>query len=324
MLLLQEQALSAHIGFHGIPLNSRTHCVILRENTIPYSGHLTVMRPAQWLICAKALAVGPERVTKSVSVKPISRTTVTLSAKVFVKMSLAQTLLILGVVIAEAVSNSFMEMSEHYQLTCSRSAVQRSKLTPSWPGCLQERYQYRRLGYHGRAKKEQILESPSFPAPALPNGFAFKKRDVCYSANPLPYVAGLLTLAQSQLECDFTHGIAYVGPTAENIQHLRDEGGKMCVAESNTCARVSYLNQSGLFFCNYVWWTKTLLTHNSWHWHYYPAQNTEKLAIQCDDLVPTAKNLFDYCQVADYYTFGIVNNATQGANYYVRIAGQTI
>ncbi|KAL2696037.1 hypothetical protein AAEP93_003337 [Penicillium crustosum] len=60
----------------------------------------------------------------------------------------------------------------------------------------------------------EILESPNFPAPALPKGVSTKRRDAL-------------------LECDFTNGIAFVGPTAENIKHLQIEQKKMCVAEPN-------------------------------------------------------------------------------------------
>lgn len=111
--------------------------------------------------------------------------------------------------------------------------------------------EHRHFGYlSSTQRKGQILESPNFPAPALPKGVSTKRRDVCYLA--LRSFVRFTYSTEALLECDFTNGIAYVGPTAENIKHLQIEQKKMCVAEPNHCARVSYLDQSGLFFCNYV------------------------------------------------------------------------
>lgn len=57
---------------------------------------------------------------------------------------------------------------------------------------------------------------------------------------------------QEKPTCYYARGVAYVQPTADNIQHLLDVGEDDCTAEANDCVRVSYLDQSGLFFCNYV------------------------------------------------------------------------
>ncbi|KAI2787003.1 hypothetical protein POX_f07356 [Penicillium oxalicum] len=128
------------------------------------------------------------------------------------------------------------------------------------------------------------LTPPHYAAPSLPAGIDTDEQPTCY----------------------YARGIAYVQPTVNNIQHLLDVGEQNCTAEANDCVRVSYLNQSGLFFCNH---------------------NAAMITTKCQNLINLAYKLHYSCQISNYYTFGIVGgtvqNGSDSVGYYLRIGGET-
>ncbi|CAP79386.1 Pc17g00990, partial [Penicillium rubens Wisconsin 54-1255] len=52
--------------------------------------------------------------------------------------------------------------------------------------------------------------------------------------------------------CVYSHGIAYMDATTENIDHLSKVSETSCNVDAGNCHRLSYANLSGIFLCNYV------------------------------------------------------------------------
>ncbi|KAE8396781.1 hypothetical protein BDV37DRAFT_289991 [Aspergillus pseudonomiae] len=129
---------------------------------------------------------------------------------------------------------------------------------------------YGAAAYPGVRRTSTILNSPNFPAPALEERGLPGKRGV---GKPI---------------CDFTRGLAYIEPTDVNINHLRDAKDTYCGAEAGNCARVSYLNSSSIFFCNY---------------------NTNRIYTKCGNLIEPALAIYEDCRLASRYTYGYLSGA---------------
>ncbi|KAE8371275.1 hypothetical protein BDV26DRAFT_298939 [Aspergillus bertholletiae] len=135
-----------------------------------------------------------------------------------------------------------------------------------------------------------VLDSPNFPAPALEGTAAPGKR------------------AFESLKCDFSHGLAYIDPTAVNIDHLRDEKDAYCLARAGNCARLSYLNDSSIWFCNY---------------------NLDHISTKCENLIKPAQTVYQSCQIASQYTYGylrskIWNGTESEVDYYLLIGPELL
>ncbi|KAJ5626377.1 hypothetical protein N7510_002686 [Penicillium lagena] len=124
--------------------------------------------------------------------------------------------------------------------------------------------------------------SPTFPVPRLPDGVVINTEPNCF----------------------YERGLAYMNSTTENIDHLRAVSDDTCGVDAGDCIRVSYTNQSGIFLCNY---------------------NSHRISTDCGKLVPLATELQQTCQIDDFYTFGIIRGSFQNhsdrIDYYLTIAG---
>ncbi|OQE71294.1 hypothetical protein PENNAL_c0108G06761 [Penicillium nalgiovense] len=110
--------------------------------------------------------------------------------------------------------------------------------------------------------------------------------------------------AEPATNCEWTYGVAYTKVIREdNLDHLKDVKDSMCVASPNSCTRVAYLDESGIFFCN---------------------DNHQPIITECENLIDPVKKLSEACTYGDHYTFGVldgkIKNGTAEVSYHLRIA----
>lgn len=115
--------------------------------------------------------------------------------------------------------------------------------------------------------------------------------------------------------------------TKKNNINDRLEGVKdsTCVESPNSCTRVAYLDQSGIFLCNNV----RLLTISS-NFFGEPfcllRQHPEPIVTECENLIDPAKRLLAACNYGNYYTFdvldGLIKNGTEQVSFNLRIAAE--
>ncbi|KAJ5471415.1 hypothetical protein N7530_008772 [Penicillium desertorum] len=127
--------------------------------------------------------------------------------------------------------------------------------------------------------------SPTFPVPSLPYEMIIEKAPACV----------------------YSHGIAYMDATTENIDHLSKVSETSCNVDAGNCHRLSYANLSGIFLCNY---------------------SLERISTNCGSLVPLATKVQQTCQIDNFYTFGIIGGSSQNASdsidFHLVVAGESM
>ncbi|CAG8906540.1 unnamed protein product [Penicillium nalgiovense] len=107
--------------------------------------------------------------------------------------------------------------------------------------------------------------------------------------------------------CVYSHGIAYMDATTENIDHLSKVSETSCNVDAGNCHRLSYANISGIFLCNY---------------------SLERISTNCGSLVPLATKVQQTCQVDNFYTFGIIGGSSQNGSdsidFHLVVAGESM
>ncbi|CAP46853.1 Pc07g00060 [Penicillium rubens Wisconsin 54-1255] len=82
---------------------------------------------------------------------------------------------------------------------------------------------------HTATSTHPYHSSPTFPLPKLPYEMIIEQTPACV----------------------YSHGIAYMDATTENIDHLSKVSETLCNVDAGNCHRLSYANLSGIFLCNY-------------------------------------------------------------------------
>ncbi|CAG8091839.1 unnamed protein product [Penicillium salamii] len=138
---------------------------------------------------------------------------------------------------------------------------------------------------HTATSTHPYHSSPTFPLPKVPHE----------------------TLIKQTPACVYSHGIAYMDATTENIDHLSKVSETSCNVDAGNCHRLSYANLSGIFLCNY---------------------SLERISTNCGSLVPLATKVQQTCQVDNFYTFGIIGGSSQNASdsidFHLVVAGETM
>ncbi|KZN87701.1 hypothetical protein EN45_062620 [Penicillium chrysogenum] len=138
---------------------------------------------------------------------------------------------------------------------------------------------------HTATSTHPYHSSPTFPLPKLPYEMIIEQTPACV----------------------YSHGIAYMDATTENIDHLSKVSETSCNVDAGNCHRLSYVNLSGIFLCNY---------------------SLERISTNCGSLVPLATKVQQTCQVDNFYTFGIIGGSSQNASdsidFHLVVAGETM
>ncbi|KAJ6118311.1 hypothetical protein N7471_013827 [Penicillium samsonianum] len=138
---------------------------------------------------------------------------------------------------------------------------------------------------HTATSTHPYHSSPTFPLPSLPYEMIIEKTPACV----------------------YSHGIAYMDATTENIDHLSKVSEISCDVDAGNCHRLSHTNLSGIFLCNY---------------------SPERISTNCGNLVPLATKVQQTCQVDNFYTFGIIGgssrNASDSIDFHLIVAGESM
>ncbi|KAF9882950.1 hypothetical protein FE257_004861 [Aspergillus nanangensis] len=89
-------------------------------------------------------------------------------------------------------------------------------------------------------------------------------------------------------QCSLKYGIARVDETVNNIAHLSDVTNITCSVEAATCARLSHIGDSSIFFCNF---------------------EEHPIHTRCGDLIKPAQQISDTCRMGNRYTYDYISGS---------------